>query len=226
MSRIVVLRPEPGASETVERAKTRGLDAVRIPLFEIEAVEWQAPGASGFDALLMTSANALRFGGEQLASFRGLPVHAVGKATAEAAREAGFDIASSGDGGVERLLGSLEADLKLLHLCGEDRSATRGVRQEVTAVTVYRSKTIEPAPDVREAAGSIVMLHSPRAARRFAALAKEQQLDRRRVAILAISNAAAQAAGAGWERVEMADQPSDEALLVLAERLCDKRRQG
>ena len=37
MSRIVVLRPEPGASETVERAKTRGLDAVRIPLFEIEA---------------------------------------------------------------------------------------------------------------------------------------------------------------------------------------------
>ena len=149
MSRIVVLRPEPGASETVERAKTRGLDAVRIPLFKIEAVEWQAPDASGFDALLMTSANAVRFGGEQLASFRGLPVHAVGKATAEAAREAGFDIATSGDGGVERLLGSLEADLKLLHLCGEDRSATRSVRCENRLSSVPVTVTVVPAGNER-----------------------------------------------------------------------------
>ena len=35
MSRVLVLRPEPGASATVERARKLGLDAVVIPLFEV-----------------------------------------------------------------------------------------------------------------------------------------------------------------------------------------------
>ena len=57
---------------------------------------------------LLTSANAVRCGGEQLHSLRGLKAYAVGEATAEAAREAGFDIAATGDAGVDRLLGSIE----------------------------------------------------------------------------------------------------------------------
>jgi uroporphyrinogen-III synthase len=37
-----------------------------------------------------------------------------------------------------------------------------------------------------------------------------------------ISAAAAQGVGSGWEAVETAAQPSDEALLALAARLCDR----
>ena len=129
MKRLVVLRPEPGASATVRRARERGLDAFAIPLFEIEPVAWRAPEASGFDGLLLTSANAVRHGGDDLLELRGLPVYAVGSATADAAREAGFDVASTGDAGVERLLGSIEADLKLLHLAGEDRKAPANARR-------------------------------------------------------------------------------------------------
>ena len=62
MKRLLVLRPEPGASATAERACGRGLDAVVISLFAIEAIEWVAPDPGGFDALLLTSANAVRFG--------------------------------------------------------------------------------------------------------------------------------------------------------------------
>ena len=51
-----------------------------------------------------------------LQELRGLKVYAVGEATADAARDAGFDIAATGDAGVDRLLGSIEPDLKLLHL--------------------------------------------------------------------------------------------------------------
>ena len=102
MTRVLVLRPEPGASATVERARQRGLDALAIPLFEIEPVSWKAPDAASFDGLLITSANAMRSAGEQLLELRGLPVYAVGPATADAAREAGFDVASSGDAGAER----------------------------------------------------------------------------------------------------------------------------
>ena len=63
MSALLVLRPEPGASATVERARELGLDAVAVPLFEIEAMDWDAPEPGGFDGLLLTSANAVRCGG-------------------------------------------------------------------------------------------------------------------------------------------------------------------
>src|SRR4051794_41196284 len=96
MRRVVVLRPEPGASATVERARQRGLDAFALPLFEVEPVAWEAPDPDRFDALLLTSANAVRHGGEQLVRLRELPVYAVGSATADAARRGGFEVASVG----------------------------------------------------------------------------------------------------------------------------------
>ena len=90
MRRVLVLRPEPGATATVRQARERGLDAVAVPLFEVDPMAWEAPDPFGFDGLLLTSANALRHGGDRLQSLRGLPVYAVGDATAEAAREAGL----------------------------------------------------------------------------------------------------------------------------------------
>src|SRR3954454_15215974 len=132
MTRVVVLRPEPGAGATAERARQHGLEPILIPLFEIEPVRWDAPAAGRFDALLLTSANAIRAGGEQLAQLRGLPVHAVGECTAEAARSSGFDIASHGEAGVDRLLDSIASGLKLLPLCGEDRRTPLRPRQAIT----------------------------------------------------------------------------------------------
>ena len=106
MRRLIVLRPEPGASATVERARALGLDAVAIPLFRIEPIAWTAPDAGQFEGLLLTSARGVRHGGDQLERLRGLPVYVVGEATAEVARAAGFDIASQGEAGVDRLLGA------------------------------------------------------------------------------------------------------------------------
>ena len=68
MRRMIVLRPEPGASTTVANARKLGMDSVAAPLFEIEPVEWQAPEPTGFDGLLLTSANGGRFSGAQIAS--------------------------------------------------------------------------------------------------------------------------------------------------------------
>lgn len=217
MPRLLVLRPEPGANATAERARALGLDPVVIPLFEVEPVEWQAPDAAAFDGLLLTSANAVRRAGEKLERLRGLKTYAVGDATAEVAREAGFDIAATGDAGVERLLNSIEVDLKLLHLCGEDHTTVEYACRAITPVVVYRSRAVD-TPGLSAAKGSIALIHSPRAARRFADLVD----DRSAVTIAAISEAAAKAAGNGWKQVAVADQPSDEALLALAARLCNK----
>ena len=216
MRRLVVLRPEPGASETVKRAKERGLDALALPLFEIEPIAWEGPEESGFDALLLTSANAVRFGGERLMNYRGLPVHTVGEATAEAARNAGFDIASAGDAGVDRLLASIEPDQRLLHLSGEDVRPPADPKQRIDRIAVYRSKANENL-DLEPLEGAVVLIHSPRAASRLAELVD----DRAGIAVAAISAAAAEAAGDGWERVDFAEAPRDEALLALAARLCN-----
>jgi uroporphyrinogen-III synthase len=216
MRRVLVLRPEPGASATAARARTSGLDAVAVPLFEIEPVEWRAPEAGGFDGLLLTSANAVRHGGKGLQALRDLDVYAVGEATAEAARAVGFAIASTGSGDVDRLLGSIDADLKLLHLCGADRRAPEGARQSIAHVVVYRSTPVE-VPDLSGAAGSVALIHSPRAGRHFAKLVR----DRGSIAIAAISPAAAEAVGGGWEIVQAASEPTDDALLALAASLCN-----
>ncbi|MDQ3246108.1 MAG: uroporphyrinogen-III synthase [Pseudomonadota bacterium] len=219
MRRLFILRPEPGASETLEKARSLGIDAVAAPLFKIEPVEWDAPEASSFDALLVTSANTIRNAGEKLKNYRGLAVHAVGAATADAARQAGFNIASSGDSGVDRLLRSIDPDAILLHLGGEDRRKPADARQSITFVTLYR--TVPLGPDLSGIAGAVAMIHSPGAAQRLGELISGQR--RASVRIAAISKAAAEAAGEGWKCVEHAKEPSDSALLALAARLCEKQ---
>lgn len=217
MRRLLVLRPEPGAGATVEQARRRGLEAFSIPLFEIEPIDWQAPTLGAFDGLLLTSANALRSAGIRMDGLRGLKVYAVGAATAEAARNAGFDVAATGEAGIDRLLGSIDSGLKLLHLCGEHRREPRDAPQEITSIMVYRSQPVD-APDLSAAGGSIALIHSPRAGRRFAELVER----RASIAVAAISSTAAEAVGSGWESVEIAEQPTDDALLALTARLCNK----
>jgi uroporphyrinogen-III synthase len=132
MAVLLVLRPEPGASATVAEARKRGLQPFAIPLFELEAVEWEPPDPGAFDGLLLTSANAIRCAGEQIEKLRGMRTYAVGEATADTARVAGYDIASTGDAGIDGLLGSFGPVLKLLQLAGEVRRAADRARQSIT----------------------------------------------------------------------------------------------
>ncbi|WP_309661189.1 uroporphyrinogen-III synthase [Sphingomonas sp.] len=221
MKQLAVLRPEPGARATVERARAMGLDAFAMPLFKVEAVAWDVPDPNEFDALLLTSANAVRHGGAGLRRVLHLPVHAVGEATADAAREAGFTIASVGHGGVAQLLGSVPSDARLLHLCGEHR-VDISAPQAIRAVPVYRSLALPPPGDLRKLEGQVVAVHSPRAGRRLAELVDQARIERATIRLAAISEAAAAAAGGGWAMRDAAATPDDLALLALAARLCDR----
>lgn len=216
MRRVLVLRPEPGANTTVKRARERGLDAVSAPLFQIESVAWQAPEVGGFDGLLLTSANAVLSAGGQLENLLSLPVYAVGELTSKAARERGFSIAGIGNRGIDQLIDSIPLNLRLLHLGGEHRRDPLEKRAGILVIPVYRAREVEQ-PDLRLANGAVVLIHSPRAGRRFAELVK----DRGDVLLAAISPEAAKAAGTGWGAIEAAGEPNDDALLALAARLCD-----
>jgi uroporphyrinogen-III synthase len=215
MRKLLLVRPEPGLSASAARAQALGLETIGCPLFEVEAVGWALPDAGQFDALMLTSANAVRHAGLQLQALTRLPVYAVGAATADAATAAGLSVAATGNRDVEALLSIMPAGLRLLHLAGEDRIDTG--RPNVRSVTVYRSRVIEN-PALPDTDGVVIGLHSPRAARRLAELVGR----RYRTRLAAISKAAADAAGRGWEEVAVAEIPADDSLLALAAMLCHK----
>lgn len=213
MRKLLLLRPEPGLSASAERARALGLEVIACPLFRVEPVAWEAPDPTEFDALLLTSANAVRLGGPELAKLRGLPVNAVGEATAAAAREAGFHVETIGSGNAVDLLAGLPRSLKLLHIAGEDHRniGDRPIERRIA----YRSQAIED-PCLPSLEGLVAAVHSPRAGKRLAELVPV----RGETAIAAISTAASEACGSGWERLGVAEEPNEKSLLALAARLC------
>lgn len=222
MSRaIAVLRPEPGNRVTAAAIEAAGRTAIRLPLFAAGPVGWTAPDPAGFDALLLTSANAVRHGGAQLAALLGLPVHAVGKVTAEAARRFGFDVVHVGEGGAAELVAAAEATgvQRALLLGGRERMLDAGgvVAQ---AITVYASEALAIAPDQAvRLRGAVALVQSARAGARLAELVAPDH--RAITSIAAISARAAEATGTGWRRVEIAPDMHPDTLIALALQLAD-----
>lgn len=218
---VLILRPQPGANETAERARARGLEPVIAPLFTIEALEWSPPSPDRFGAILLTSANAVRHGGPGLGPFLNLPCYAVGDSTAAAAGDAGFSDVRTGPSDGAAVAGMM-ADDGIKTAFHPGAAETMPIAQPgvvIEHVPVYSSVAADRLSDVADSAlrsGAVAMLHSPRAAAAFS----EHVGDRReRIPIAAISDAAAAAAGTGWAGVGVAMEPRDEALLDAAEEL-------
>jgi uroporphyrinogen-III synthase len=225
--KILIIRPEPGASRTAKRAEAKGLDSVVAPLFSLEPVEWQPPGADGIDAVMISSPNAARLAGDALRRFTSLPCYAVGEASAEAAEDAGFGLVRSGPSDGQALLEVMAADSirSAFHPCGRDHIPLSHQQIRIERRVVYASRPAERLSSLAEEAargGALVLLHSPRAAAEFARLVDTAPVSRASVALAAISAAAAEAAGTGWLLKEVAAAPRDQALLELAAKLCQR----
>ena len=220
--KLLIIRPEPGASASAERAREAGLSPTLLPFFEVQAAKWELPDPADYDALLLTSANAVRFGGAGLESLRALPVHAVGERTAEAARAARLNVATVGtsDATAAVKAASDMGHRRLLWLAGADHSTIKLPKNmpkalKVTTVIGYASGPKVLTADVAAviASADAVALHSPRAAQLFAKAVADFGLDRAAITIAAFSPTIAEAAGAGWRGVAIAERPADIALL-------------
>ena len=224
MSRaIAVLRPEPGNRVTAAAIEAAGRRTIRLPLFALRAIAWEPPDPAGFDALIATSANVFRHGGTGLFRLAGLPVHAVGEVTAEAARRAGFEVAGVGTGGAAELLARAEAAgvRRALHLAGRERTTVAGgIILQVR--TVYASDPLPiPAEAAARLAGSVVLIQSARAGARLGEVIDAAEIARGGIVLVAISPAAAAAAGAGWEAIETPTDGSARGLIEAAIALAD-----
>lgn len=228
---LLVVRPEPGNAATLAAAKALGLEAHGDPLFEIVPVPWEAPSANEFDALLIGSANILRHGGKALATYSTLPTYLVGEATAEAARQAGFSVASVGSGGLQGLVARLAEDdrRRVLRLAGEEHvPLALPPDTTVKTVVVYEALPLPlsfaSATNLGES--TVVMLHSAAAARHFDRECDRLSIARHKVELACIGPRVVAAAGEGWASVASAERPDDTALLALAARMCQNPRFG
>ncbi|MBX3598723.1 MAG: uroporphyrinogen-III synthase [Rhizobiaceae bacterium] len=103
MKRVLVTRPEPGASATCTRLHALGYDPVLLPLTRIFALQCRRFDMD-CDAVAVTSVNALRCATEELLKqLSSSPCFVVGARTAEAARKSGFANVVEAEGDVASL---------------------------------------------------------------------------------------------------------------------------
>lgn len=221
---VFTIRPEPGLSATMAAGRQLGLNMAGVPLFHIHPLAWDVPAASDYDALLLGSANVLRHAGSGLATFADKPVYAVGEATAAAARQAGFEVAATGDTNLQHMLNGMAGrSIRFLRLAGAVHVAVTppsGILVDICAV--YESLPLPMPADFADQlrSGGVVLLHSAGAARHFATECDRLRIERHRLRLAALAPRVAQAAGTGWAKVAVAEKPRDMVLLALAHDLC------
>lgn len=230
--RIAITRPQADGERTAAALRARGHQVLVAPLMKVEPAA--ADLAGGWGAVIITSANApgAIASHPARAALSKLPAFAVGRRSAEAARQAGFNDVTTAGGDVRdlvRLIAERYADAKgpLLYLAGEDRAAdligelsARGIAAEMRVV--YRAVTAPfPSPLVAALkAGAIdAVLHfSKRSAENYLAGASEagvtaQALAPRQLCLSAQIATPLHSAGAA--HVAIAARPDEAALLDL-----------
>lgn len=217
---VIIVRPEPGAAQTAARACALGLNPVLRPLFALTPVHWTAPDPNGFDGLLLTSANSVVYGGDALRNLTSLPVLAVGAATAQAAEDAGFSVAIAGEGAAQDIADQAQRAgyQRLLRLVGASPAPAYLTDGQITVCQVYTATGL--TPHIAPVGPAIVLLHSTKAAQRFAQVFAG---NRSETDVIAISAKVAVSAGVGWQSISVADRAGDDALLALAQNLCEQR---
>lgn len=185
--KIWITRAQPGADATAARVRALGHEALALPLLTVRPVENVQVDLSGVKALAFTSANGLRAFTEICAD-RSLRVFAVGAATAQAAREAGFKRVLSADGDVAALAEGIAARRAeiggvVLHpgaseLAGDLAGALERAQVEVRPLTLYETVAVMPSPQDRERLPDmdVALLHSAKAAKALASVLKVQPL--------------------------------------------------
>lgn len=208
--RLLVTRPEPGASRTAAALQAAGHTPVVRPLMRTEPLPWALP-AGDFDAVMLTSAAAVRHAGASADPLKRLPALCVGEACAEAARAAGFAHAEVAGADAAAVLQRARDFGRVLHLAGVERTpVTVPPEVALTVCEVYRARLL-PLDDVPALDGAL--LYSQRSARHFAA--EWARLGRRQgLLLLAISPAVAAAAGPGWPRLRVAAAPDEASMLA------------
>jgi len=220
MLRVAITRAQPEAGRTAERVRARGADAIVAPLLTIVPCGYDT-STSGAQAIIFTSTNGVRAFPDARGARERL-VLAVGDATANAAREAGFINVRSADGDANALVDLAKRELdpangKLVHVSGDHVGGDVSGKLRAAGFSVdwrlaYASIAAMILPDALLGPLDVVLFHSTRAAETFAALGAPNA-DKLTAGCLSDSVAQA-AARTSWKRIITAPYPREDDLLT------------
>lgn len=233
--RVLVTRPQPDADKTAGLLHDRGHTPLVAPLIEIMMDDPVGPlETCDVQAFLVTSANGVRALAAATDS-RNIKVLAVGAASAETARHAGFGDVESADGDVETLAALVQARLvpangRLIHIAGSVSAGDLGGSLAKAGFSVekralYRAETAKVLPPaleaaLRENALDAALFFSPRTARTLVNLTGSAGLDTnlRNIRAFCLSRAVAEALGVTrFSDVHVSYAPIQSDLLSLLE---------
>ena len=233
--RLVVTRPQSDSERTAAALRARGHEVLVAPLMRVEPVAGNFSGHWG--GVIITSANApgaIADSPAGKALFK-LPLFAVGRRSADAARQAGFSNVTAAGGDVRDLVKLIaerhaDASAPLLYLAGEDRAAdlvaelvVHDIAAEMAVVYRAASAPFPPALSAALQAGEVdAVLHfSKRSAETYLAGAAQAGVAKQALAVRHIclsAQAAEPLAGAGAGRIAIAPRPDEAALIASLER--------
>lgn len=233
MARALITRPREDAEGVARELRQRGFEVMTEPLLSIAPVPGLRLDLTGVQAVLATSANGVR-ALAAATSERGLPVLAVGDASARCARDLGFVSVESAGGDADSLVALVRARLdsragSLIHAAGTavagDISGTLlrdgyTVRREV----LYTASTAESFSEallgtLADKSIDIALFFSPRTAATFVTLARRVGIECGSVAAYGLSPAVAEKlSGLLWRCIRVAERPDQAALLAAIDR--------
>lgn len=234
--RALVTRPRAEAQGLAQALAERGIEAIIEPLLDIHYRDGATPDLAGVQAILCTSANGVR-AFARLSSERGVPLFAVGDATAARAQLEGFTRVESAGGNVDDLARLVRnrlrsGDGRLLHIAGTEIAGDlagilRNHAFEVVRAVLYEARPVAAlsAPAARALSAGIidfVLFFSPRTAATFLSLAERAEVTEalRTVTAVSISAAAhAALASAVFRERRIAEAPTQAAVLSALDRI-------
>lgn len=228
LKRVLITRPEPGATETAERLTALGIRPVVAPVLAIVTRGLSAPARLA--ATVLTSRNAI------VACPRSLhdrPVFAVGAATAKRAAEAGFTLVFNADADATALtsliankLSPADGSLFLPTGQGQGTDLARSLRQRgfhIIRRVAYQAAAVAALPEaaaneLRQGQLAAAMFFSGETSRHFVRLVQAADLAEALHNIDAVSiseRAAVALRRLNWRRICVAAKPNQDAMLVL-----------
>jgi uroporphyrinogen-III synthase len=232
---LLVTRPEPDALRLRAALEERGHGATVEPLHSVSFEDAEPIDLDGVQALIATSRNGLAAlaADPALVLARGLPLFAVGKATAAKARAMGFETVVTGAGTAAELAQHIVSVVEpseglLLHLAGERLTGDIQADLEAHGFRVLQPVVYRMVDATRLSAVALdrlndgdidgVVLMSPASAAIYAALMAKHGLVAvaRRLTHFCLSEAVARRLRPlGAVKCEVADAPRLEEVLAL-----------
>lgn len=240
MPSVLITRPRATAEPLAKELERFGYRAVVEPLLEITPLSTPRPQGNGYDAVMITSGNALpalEARSNEIADLFNLPCFCVGPRTAEKAAAFGFrQLQTTENDGIElaRLAASaLGKNSLVLHIAGRDvdSKAQQELEQqghrvtvwpvyEATPVTAFTAKT---QTLLKQQQLDAIMVYSPRTAVTLSGLLKQDALEAccPQLAAICLSDAvAAVLKPFPWRRLAAAPAPAERAIIACLQETC------